>query len=130
MSQDDVVAAGGPSDRKQTQIEKGIGPDPSLTTLAKVDKALRWEKGSANATLHGGEPVEASPPSVDTSKLKALEEALARHGVDRIAARRHAGHGAKVEFNPAAVDQLIDLLNSVPAPRTLESDEDPDSTAR
>lgn len=56
LTQDEVTAAGGPSDAAQTRAENGTGPDPSIETLRKLDVALRWVPGSAARTLDGGVP--------------------------------------------------------------------------
>lgn len=56
LTQDEVTAAGGPSDAAQTRAENGTGPDPSIETLRKLDVALRWVPGSAARTLEGGVP--------------------------------------------------------------------------
>jgi transcriptional regulator with XRE-family HTH domain len=56
LTQDQVTAAGGPSDAAQTRAENGTGPDPSIETLRKLDVALRWAPGSAARTLEGGSP--------------------------------------------------------------------------
>lgn len=56
LTQDEVTAAGGPSDAAQTRAENGTGPDPSIETLRKLDIALRWVPGSAARTLEGGVP--------------------------------------------------------------------------
>ncbi|AII05597.1 helix-turn-helix domain-containing protein [Rhodococcus opacus] len=56
LTQDEVTAAGGPSDAAQTRAENGTGPDPSIETLRKLDVALRWAPGSAARTLDGGHP--------------------------------------------------------------------------
>jgi hypothetical protein len=61
LSQSDVSEAGGPSSARLRQIdaiaERGaepIGFQPG--TLRKIDKALRWEQGSARDVLAGGDP--------------------------------------------------------------------------
>ncbi|WP_072689878.1 helix-turn-helix domain-containing protein [Rhodococcus marinonascens] len=56
LTQDQVTAAGGPSDAAQTRAENGTGADPSIETLRKLDTALRWVPGSAARTLDGGDP--------------------------------------------------------------------------
>lgn len=131
MGQDAVAEAGGPSDKKQTDIEHGRGPMPRFETLSKYDKALGWEPGSAAAVLHGGEPRLVKPRSVDAAKLDELAQALARHGVSRIAARRHNVTSGGLEFDPDAINQLIDLLNSVPEPgAAAESSSTPPETTQ
>ncbi|AOW91767.1 DNA-binding protein [Rhodococcus sp. WMMA185] len=56
LTQDQVTAAGGPSDAAQTRAENGTGPDPSIETLRKLDTALQWVPGSAARALEGGDP--------------------------------------------------------------------------
>lgn len=56
LTQDQITAAGGPSDAAQTRAENGTGPEPSIETLRKFDVALRWTPGSAARTLEGGDP--------------------------------------------------------------------------
>ena len=120
LLQDDVAARGGPSDKRQTKIENGRPPVPSVTTLRNIDVALEWEPGSASATLRGGTPTVAKKQpgmytSEEVSRLVALELALARHGIDRLAARNHAAvPGEALQLGPETVDQLINVLNSIP----------------
>ena len=56
MTQDDVTAAGGPSDTTQTRIERAEGSEPTATTRNRFDHALRWEAGSASRVWAGGHP--------------------------------------------------------------------------
>lgn len=62
LTQDDVFVAGGPSDTTQTRVERGGGPEPSVSTLNKFDAALRWEPGSAARTWRGGHPTPVPDP--------------------------------------------------------------------
>ncbi|WP_157129147.1 helix-turn-helix transcriptional regulator [Nocardia amamiensis] len=122
LTQDEVTERGGPSDKRQTKIENGQPPVPSVTTLRNLDVALEWEPGSAAATLRGGNPTVAKRrPGMYTSeeveRRVALELALARHGIDRVAARHHAsGPGGGLQLGAKTVDQLIEVLNSIPGP--------------
>jgi hypothetical protein len=63
LTQDEVRAAGGPSDAAQTRAENGTGPEPSQRTLRRLDTGLNWAEGSAARTLLGGvpRPLEAEP---------------------------------------------------------------------
>jgi transcriptional regulator with XRE-family HTH domain len=63
LTQDEVRAAGGPSDAAQTRAENGTGPEPSQRTLRRLDTGLNWAAGSAARTLLGGvpDPLEAEP---------------------------------------------------------------------
>lgn len=65
LTQDDVTAAGGPSDTTQTRVENAEGPPPNLTTRNKLDRPLRWQPGSAARVWAGGEPVplDTLPPA-------------------------------------------------------------------
>lgn len=125
LTQDQVAAAGGPSDKRQTQIEKGASPAPSITTQAKVDTGLQWKPGSAAATLRGGTPtnLEDDEPAIteeDVDRAVNLALALERTGVTQVGTRgahRNANRGLSNEV----IDQLIELLNSLPpANRTAE----------
>lgn len=117
MTQDQVKAAGGPSDKRQTKIENGTPPAPSVTTLAKLDKALDWAPGSAAATLNGGTPTpleEQLLTEEDIDRRVALALALDHAGVTNVAARG-APRGARGVLDDEVIDSLIDLLNSLPA---------------
>lgn len=117
LTQDQVTAAGGPSDKRQTKIENGTPPAPSVTTLAKLDKALRWEPGSAAAALNGGTPTPLEGRTLTTEDVErrvALALALERAGVTDLAARG-ATREANGILNDEVIDSLIDLLNSLPA---------------
>lgn len=134
LTQDDVTERGGPSDKRQTKIEKGQTPVPSVTTLRNLDVALEWELGSAAATLRGGSPTIAKKrqgmyTSREVERRVALELALARHGIDRAAARHHApGPGGGLQLGAKTVDQLIEVLNSIPGPAEAPSSaSDPDT---
>lgn len=64
LTQDDVTAAGGPSDTTQTRVENAEGPPPNLATRNKLDRPLRWQPGSAARAWAGGDPIplDTSPP--------------------------------------------------------------------
>ncbi|MGW4719681.1 hypothetical protein [Nocardia sp. NPDC004260] len=117
LTQDQVHELGGPSDRRQTFIETNTGPRPSITTLAKLDRPLRWEPGSAVRTWNGGDPREAAYESLDVELLKDLEGALDRHEVYRLAARRLRLGPEGSQIDAGAVNLLLhlltDLLNSL-----------------
>lgn len=57
LTQGDIADRGGPSIVTVRQIEKVTGPPPSDLSLAGLDRALRWEHGSAQAILDGGQAV-------------------------------------------------------------------------
>lgn len=129
LTQDEVTAVGGPSDKRQTKIENGAPPAPSLTTLAKVDRGLQWVSGSAARTVAGGEPTKLEDvPATPTQAVVADPDELDRHirlavaferaGVTTIEQRgatRHTSEGTT--FSPEVIDQLIDILNARPAAR-------------
>lgn len=124
LTQDQVAAAGGPSDKKQTQIENGASPAPSITTQAKVDKGLQWKPGSAASALRGGVPAKLEDePAItyeDIDRAVALAQALERTGVTQVGARG-AHRNANGRLSDEVIDQLIDLLNSLPpADRTAK----------
>lgn len=64
----DVHKAGGPSTPTLNRIEAGRIRQPSRDTLVKLDRALRWQSGSAARTFDGGLPetVEPTPPPSPT----------------------------------------------------------------
>lgn len=124
LTQDQVAAAGGPSDKRQTQIEKGASPAPSITTQAKVDTGLQWKPGSAATTLRGGTPTKLEDePAIteeDVDRAVALALALERTGVTQVGTRG-AHRNANGRLSNEVIDQLIELLNSLPpAHRTAE----------
>lgn len=74
LSQEDVAAAGGPTDTTLGKIENcEWTPGNRKVTLRKLDAGLRWEPGSAVRTLAGGDPtpilggVKLPPPSLGDS---------------------------------------------------------------
>ncbi|MFI7125903.1 hypothetical protein ACIBQ1_09430 [Nonomuraea sp. NPDC050153] len=56
MSQPDVSAAGGPSTGVISKIENAKQPSYEDRVLAQLERALRWQPGSAQQVLDGGEP--------------------------------------------------------------------------
>ncbi|TQF69226.1 helix-turn-helix transcriptional regulator [Rhodococcus spelaei] len=75
LTQDEVRAAGGPSDAAQTRAENGTGPEPSQRTLRRIDTGLNWAAGSAARTLLGGhpEPLEAADNPISSGPPRATE---------------------------------------------------------
>ncbi|SEL57284.1 helix-turn-helix domain-containing protein [Rhodococcus maanshanensis] len=75
LTQDEVRAAGGPSDAAQTRAENGTGPEPSQRTLRRLDIGLNWAEGSAARTLLGGvpTPLEAEPDRASVRPRDATE---------------------------------------------------------
>lgn len=64
------------SDRTLGNLERG--QSVSRETLAVVERALRWEPGSAEAILAGGRPRPSSPPTRDTVDENELKDQLRR----------------------------------------------------
>ena len=119
LLQDQVHAAGGPSDKRQTGIENGLTPAPSLTTLAKVDAGLQWAPGSAAATLGGGLPTPLDRPAFsaeDVERHTKLTVALERAGVHQVTANGAQRTAGGTALSADVVDQLIEILNSLPQP--------------
>ncbi|CAG7637090.1 helix-turn-helix domain-containing protein [Rhodococcus opacus] len=75
MTQDDVTAAGGPSDTTQTRIERAEGSEPTSTTRNRFDHALRWEPGSATRVWNGGHaiPLPEAPARTAAQAAPAFE---------------------------------------------------------
>lgn len=76
-NQEEVRAAGGPSDSTLTAIENGRLTDLQRATARKLDKGLRWEAGSARRVWEGGEatPLE-SLPEITARDLAAARSIL------------------------------------------------------
>ncbi|NKS10265.1 hypothetical protein GS580_03990 [Rhodococcus hoagii] len=124
LTQDQVTQAGGPSDKRQTKSRRRAPPAPSITTLAKLDRALRWEPGSASEALNGGTPTPIEGHTLteaDVDRRVALALALERAGVTNAAARG-ARRGPNGVLSDEVIDSLIDLLNSLPAAGTRDKD--------
>ncbi|QNG20173.1 helix-turn-helix transcriptional regulator [Rhodococcus triatomae] len=135
LTQDEVTAAGGPSDAAQTRAENGTGPDPSIETLRKLDLALRWAPGSAARTLEGGEPVplessesrripaERPPlrlgPSQIPLDLETLVELLAPHGAVNRIAEEHPGVPGLSDA-AAELDRVVSKITGAYVTRLLE----------
>ncbi|NLU83296.1 helix-turn-helix domain-containing protein [Rhodococcus sp. HNM0569] len=139
LTQDDVTAAGGPSDAAQTRAENGTGPTPSTSTLRKLDLALEWEPGSAARTLEGGEPVpleDASPPapappalqlgpSQIPLELETLVELLDPHArLARIAAENPDVPG--LADASGELDRVVSKITGAYVTRLLEANGGPD----
>lgn len=59
LAQGDLAARGGPSLVTVGQIERGQ-VEPQAVTLARLETALAWERGSAARILAGGDPTPVS----------------------------------------------------------------------
>lgn len=71
LRQDEVDAAGGPSDTLVSQIERDEWhPTERYTsTLRKLDVGLQWQPGSARRILEGGEPQPLGGGDMDLSEV-------------------------------------------------------------
>lgn len=120
-----VEATGGPSAKRMQQVEKGAGPVPAMSTLTKIEKALKWTKGSAATALAGGEPEpvqprgarKSAPPSEDDIRRRVrLEMELERVGVSNVATRTHQVDTSGGLALPApVVDQILEVLKQMPS---------------
>lgn len=80
MSQVAIGAAGGPSHQTVRNIEQGTLPRRGRLTLGALDRALRWEPGSALALLELGTPpapvrlpeLNAERVGLDSEQARAL----------------------------------------------------------
>jgi hypothetical protein len=78
MTQEDVRAAGGPSTATMRLIEGALQSGYQPSTLRDLEKVLRWERGSVNAILSGGDPVPAGPalaPATRPTGVRVIDEA-------------------------------------------------------
>lgn len=118
LTQVQVADRGGPSDKKQTQIENGTPPAPAVSTLAKIDIGMQWKPGSAAAALHGGDPMPIEQAAVytaeDLDRHARLTLALERAGVRSVAARGAERVEGGTVFSADAIEELITVLNSLP----------------
>jgi len=95
----DVYNQGGPSNSTLTAVEDARTPEPSRSTLRKLDAGLQWEPGSAKAALAGEAPaalgdalrrdVENAPENSPRLRAASDEEVL------REVARRFARDGTQ-----------------------------------
>lgn len=80
MTQEDVRAAGGPSTATMRLIEGALQTSYRPVILARLEAALRWEAGSVQRILEGGEPIEARPsqsPPAETERRRRALDSLA-----------------------------------------------------
>ncbi|EOM75952.1 hypothetical protein Rrhod_2706 [Rhodococcus rhodnii LMG 5362] len=140
LTQDEVTAAGGPSDAAQTRAENGTGPAPSAETLRKLDLGLRWEPGSAARTLAGGEPTPiedvAPPPRRRAPELQlgprqipldleTLVDLLGPQGRLSRLALEHPEIGALAEIS-ADLDDVVGSITGAYVTRLLEANGGPE----
>jgi hypothetical protein len=75
LTQADVHSAGGPSPATQRLIEGALQTTYQAAILARLERALQWERGSIRAIRRGGEPVLAAPavslpPDADLDRIE------------------------------------------------------------
>lgn len=91
LSQDAIRQAGGPSDVVIARIENDEEPHPRDDTINKLDGPLRWEPGSAQQVLAGGDPdvIERTLDLREISNDELLTEIRRRFEEAPSGARRH-----------------------------------------
>lgn len=109
LTQDDIAAAGGPSDTTQTRIENAEGHEPSATTRNRYDHALRWEPGSATRVWNGGHP----SPLPDPRPLTA----------SAVADRPFSLGPMEVPVSLEQLNEVFDILNTL----TLVAEDTPEN---
>lgn len=79
MRWDDVATSAGIADVTIRAIRRGDN-QPSELTQRRIEDALRWEHGSIEATLAGGEPTPVESPNdrEDALPEPSMAEVLAR----------------------------------------------------
>jgi hypothetical protein len=63
MTQADVQAEGGPATATQRLIEGALRDSYQPAILGRLERALRWKRGSIRAIRNGGEPMPEAPLS-------------------------------------------------------------------
>jgi hypothetical protein len=66
LTQTQVAAAGGPSAATMRLIENALQPFYRPTLLGRLEAALRWQPGSVETILSGGDPTPTTPPAPTT----------------------------------------------------------------
>lgn len=74
LNQLEVQADGGPSNSKLTEIENGRMDKLTPNMAKKLDRGLRWQKGSARSVWMGGEPIPLEQELPDVSAFLMLLE--------------------------------------------------------
>lgn len=72
LSYAQVQKRGGPSDTRMSGIENSTGPAPRASTLQKIDLALNWTPGSAQAVLDGGDPTPTPASSAAAARDSSM----------------------------------------------------------
>lgn len=80
MNQDDVKAAGGPSAATVRNIEGALNKSYKPHVIGRLERALRWEQGSIDSILAGGEPtpIEAMRPAAEPGREPTVAELAAQ----------------------------------------------------
>ncbi|WP_207842574.1 helix-turn-helix domain-containing protein [Williamsia soli] len=112
MSQIDVWQNGGPSNSTLTGIENGAAETVGAVTQRKLDRALRWEEGSAQRVLAGGTPTPLSTRvlggEVTSDELVQVSAAhLAQLAQIARSVRNPLAHGNHRRMSPGDLDVLM-----------------------
>lgn len=120
LTQQDVTRAGGLSNASQTKLEGGKLKRINLSTLDKLDLSMKWERGSAQATLNGGEPT----PLEGTNHAPLSQ----RHSsvLDAI----NADTALRDHDKAVLYDQYLEMLRSYKRPAQATDDEAESSDSR
>ena len=73
MSQQDLAQRLRRDLRTVQALERGERKSLRVTTLGALDRALRWEAGSAERAMDGGEPTVLRDDSVDQEERAIME---------------------------------------------------------
>jgi hypothetical protein len=116
LSQEAILASGGPSVATQSAFESGTyARSPRHSTLRGYDSVLQWEPGSAARTYYGGDPQPVVfEPRHDVSTSGEQRPAAADQVTWPAARRMVAARLAK--WDQAELEQmneLIDMLNEI-----------------
>lgn len=65
LTQVDLASAAGVSESTVQNLEAGESRTRTPTSLPKIERALRWEEGSAHTVLEGGEPTSVTPDETE-----------------------------------------------------------------
>ena len=80
-TQIDLASAAGVGEMTVQRIEKADSPTrPTKRTLQAIDRALRWEEGSCEALLRGGEPTLLSESSSQAPTAPETTASATPHG--------------------------------------------------
>lgn len=74
LTQVDLAHAAGVSESTVQNLEAGESRTRIPTSLPKVERALNWSEGSAQAVLEGGEPAPVTSHEGDTDRVGTVTE--------------------------------------------------------